>query len=103
MRWTKRVVSGVVGIGFGGLSICAVGAEPARPATGPTTKPATSAPVAPVITPEQQAKIEAAVADLSADDWKKRQAAQDALARLGPSAVPTLKQLSAKGDDEEVR
>ena len=101
MRWMILVLSGAVGIGVVGL---ALGADVAAPVNGPkpATKPAAAQP-APAITPAQQAKIDAAVADLSADDWKKRQAAQDALARLGAPAIPTLKRLSAKGDDEEVR
>lgn len=71
----------------------------AAAATAPTTRPVAQVPHADPTDPA----FAAAVADLGADNWKKRQAAQETLVRFGDQAVPRLRQLAQAADDEEIR
>jgi hypothetical protein len=61
-----------------------VSAQATRPATAPSTAPAT----APAASAEQ---VKSLVADLAADDWSRREQAEDALVALGAAAVPAIK------------
>jgi hypothetical protein len=81
-----RIVAVVGGISLGAWAM-AIDSKPAA------TRPAVSA--------TQQ--VDGAIKTLSSDNWKARQAAQDALVALGEEAIPRLRQLSDKADDEEVR
>jgi hypothetical protein len=74
--------------------------DPKAPAA---TKPAAVADVAPPITPAERKQIDAAIAALSADNWKERQKAQDALVPFGQAVVPDLRKLVETSDDEEIR
>jgi len=58
---------------------------------------------APATTQSTSAAIEALVAQLSSDDWKVRQNAQDRLVEMGDAVVPGLQQLVRESQDEEVR
>jgi hypothetical protein len=85
------------------LVVPALAADSPKPAaTRPAETQPAAAPPQPLTAAEQKA-VDAAVASLSADGWKERQAAQDALVSFGESVVPRLRELATKGDDEEVR
>lgn len=70
----------------------------AAPQSQPATRPAT-APALPVVVPEDMRK---AVADLTHPDWKRREAAQQALAALHPEdSEELIRQLASNADDPE--
>jgi hypothetical protein len=99
---TTRPATGKPGPGLTGNGAPAVPAG----ATATTTASAATKPALEPITPPSPAdlaKIETAIKDLSADSWKQRQAAQDTLVTFGEAAIPSLRPLAAKSDDEEVR
>ena len=54
-------------------------------------------------TPPKDAALEALVGQLSDDDWKAREKAQQELARFGAQAVPRLKELAGGTKDPDLR
>lgn len=66
------------------------------PVAGAEAPPQTDAPVTP-------SPIDALVAQLSHDDWKLREKAQQELARFGPAAAARLEALLAEANDPELR
>ncbi len=111
------------------FALCVIGsaagilADDARPTTRPAATQPVTAPSAPsaatqpgkpakpvmtvepsaTVSPAVKAQIDAIIKDLSSDNWKDRQSAQDKLVKFGPDAVADLRQLADRAEDEEVR
>jgi hypothetical protein len=76
-----------------------------RPATTQTaaTQPATTQTAAIQPSAADVAKIDAAIKALASDSWKERNKAQETLVSFGEMALPRLRHLAQRGEDEEVR
>src|SRR5439155_23462422 len=68
-----------------------------------TSRPATTQAAVLQPSPADAAKIEAAIQGLASDSWKERNKAQETLVSFGEMALPRLRQLAQRAEDEEVR
>src|SRR5688572_26487907 len=55
------------------------------------------------LAPQTQAQLDALVSQLSSDDWKSREKAQQELARFGADAAPRLEALLEGSKDPDLR
>ena len=96
MKW-QAICLAVAGIA-GGAAFAKV--EPSEPAT---TRSATTSPATTAAAIVNDPKLEALIAQLGDDDWRKRESATKEIVKLGPPAKPRLGQLVVETKDEEVR